>query len=328
VDKTINTLYTDPVGVLGDVATLADGIGLVSKVGGASKIARMANAVSEAANPLRITGRMIEPVAHGSANAIVRGTLRAPAAVREDFGGSKAVADAVLKNRVFSEASAGRKLGSSVAQADQMIADAQAAGVSGVPRRAVADAVLGQPQQKAKLRTRLGVKDHTPELMDTAKDILRNNPKEIPLTDAQALKREAQDLAYEAGTDNKTITKLAEKAKAQALRGGIESRVPDVGPVNERSQELLGSKLAFANAEDRPRALTNFLSVLGGIGGFAGGGPAGAALSPLLIKAMDSPRAGALMGIALDSAGKALKVPGANRAALLARLLGQEPDEP
>jgi hypothetical protein len=241
-----------------------------------------------------------------------------------DFGGSKAVADAVLKDRVYSEASAGRKLDRSVAQADQMLADAQAAGTSGVPRRAVADAVMGAPQDTAKLRTRLGVPDQTGDLLDTAKGILRNNPSEIPLTDAQSMKREAQALAYEAGTDNQTVKKAAEIAKAKALRSGIEDRVPEVGPVNDTSQRLLGSKLAFGAAEDRPRALTNFLSVLGGAGGFAGAGPAGAAAVPLLMKAMDSPRAGAMAGISVDAIGRALSAPPTMQSALLARLLGQD----
>jgi len=160
-------------------------------------------------------------------------------------------------------------------------------------------------------------------LDDTAKAIFRENPSDIALTDAQNMKRRAQTLAFEAGADNNSIKKAAEKAKAQALRAGIETRVPQVKPVNERSQELLGAQKAFSAAEDRPRALTNFLSILGGGAGFAGGGPAGAALVPLLMKAADSPRAGALAGIGINELGR-----GANsaafRKALLARLLGQE----
>jgi len=321
-----NTLYTDPVGVLSDASMVLDPAMVATKAGGFAKAANVLGKASEATNPLRLAGRMIEPVTHAGANAVVRGTLRAPAAVRGDFGGSKKIADAVLKDRVFSEASAGRKLDTSVSQADKMLAEAEAAGVAGVPRRDVARSVLGEPKEIATLDTKLGEAPNT-SLMDTAKGITRNNPREIPLTEAQTMKRRAQARAYEAGVDNQTVKKAAETAKAKSLRAGIEARVPGVGPVNERSQRLLGSKLAFGAAEDRPRNMNTMLSILGGGAGFAGAGPAGAVLLPALMKAADSPRAGALAGIALNEAGKLPNTRAANRAALLARLFGTQEEE-
>lgn len=319
MDNALGTAYHDPVGMAADVSTVAGGVGLAAKAGGASKIARVMGGVSEATNPLALPGKLAEGAAHGTANAVVRGTLRAPAAVRDEFGGGKAVANAVLKDRVYSEASAQRKLTASTAEADNMLAEAQTAGTPGVPRRTVARSVLGEPQATAKLRTRLGVPDASPGLMDQAKAITRNNPREIPLTDAQAMKREAQTLAYEAGVDNNTIGKAAEKAKAGALRQGIEDRVPAVGPVNERSQRLLGSQKAFSAAEDRPRALTNFLAMLGGTGI---GVPAA-----IGVKAMDSPRLGAMAGIGVDSIGKGMNAQSLRQAALLARLLEEVPHQ-
>lgn len=327
-----NTLYTDPVGVASDLSTVLMPAKAGLKAGGFAKLAKVAGAAETATNPIAWAGKVAGPLAHGTARTIVRGTLRPPAAVRADFGGAKGVADAVLKNRVYSEASSQQKLTDSVATADKMIADAQAAGVPGVRRVDVARSVLGEPRQLAQMDQRLGITSQsmhgapvplTQGLDDTAKAIFRENPSDIALTDAQNMKRRAQTLAFEAGADNNSIKKAAEKAKAQALRAGIETRVPQVKPVNERSQELLGAQKAFSAAEDRPRALTNFLSILGGGAGFAGGGPAGAALVPLLMKAADSPRAGALAGIGINELGR-----GANsaafRKALLARLLGQE----
>ncbi len=315
-----NTLYTDPVGVASDVSTLLMPAKAGLQAGGFSKLAKMAGTAEKVTNPMSAIGAATQAVTKPIARGVVRGTLRPPASVREDFGGSKGVADAVLKDRVYSEASASKKLDSSVAKADSVISDAQASGVRGVPRVAVARSVLGAPKDTARLRTRLGRPDQTPNLMEEAKAIFRNNPSEIPLDDAQAMKREAQTLAYEAGADNQSVQKASEIEKAKALRSGIEQRVPEVGPINEQSQRLLGSKLAFGAAEDRPRALTNFLSILGGGAGFAGGGPFGAVAIPALMKAADSPRLGAMTGIGINELGRGMNAESLRKLALIARL--------
>jgi hypothetical protein len=320
-----NTLYTDPVGVASDVSTLLMPAKLGLKAGGFNKLAGLAGKAEHLTNPMTAIGGATQAVTKPIARGIVRGTLRPPAAVRDDFGGAKGVADAVLKDRVYSEASAGKKLDRSVAQADQMLADAERAGTPGVPRRTVARAVVsGEPQELTRLDKKLGNADATQSLKDTARSVIRQNPRDIPLTDAQAMKRRAQALAYEAGADNNSVKKSAETAKAKALRAGIEDRVPDVKPVNEQSQRLLGSKLAFGAAEDRPRALTNFLSILGGGAGFAGGGPAGAVVIPALMKAADSPRMGAMAGIGINEFGRGMNAESLRKAALIARLMGEE----
>jgi hypothetical protein len=327
VEQIKDTLYNDPVGVASDISTIMMPAKAGLKAGGFAKLAGVAGAVGEATNPMRAVGAVVEPLAHGAANLAVRSTLRPSAAVRSDFGGSKAIADAVLKDRVYSDASAQRKLTDSVAQADSMIADAQAAGAPGMRRAEVVGAVLGEPVADAKLRTRLGEPDATPELRAAAKGVFRNNPRIIPPVDAQAMKRKAQQLAYEAGVDNNSIKKAAKTAEAKALRAGVERSVPEVGPVNERSQRLIGSQQAFQAAEDRPRALTNMLSILGGGAGFAGLGPAGAVAVPMLMKAADSPRVGALAGIGMNEFGRGMNANSLRQAALVARLMGQVPEE-
>lgn len=324
LEKAGNTLYTDPVGALADVSTVA-GLGGAATASRAPRIAARLRAVESATNPVQAITRPAAALADVASDVVIGGTLRPPKAVRDDFGGRRGVSQAVKHERVYSEASAEKKLGASKSKADQMLADAEAAGAPGVPRGDVARSVIGEPQTKAKLRVRLGEPDVSAGLMDTAKGIVRNNPKQIPLTQAQTMKREAQDLAYEAGADNNSVKKSAEKAKAQALRQGIESRVPEVGPVNEQSQRLLGAKKAFENAEDRPRALTNFLSAMGAGGvGVASGDITSGVLMYALMKGMDSPRAGALAGIGINELGRGMNANSMRRAALAARLLGQD----
>lgn len=315
VDQVLGTAYHDPVGMASDISTVAGGVGLGAKAAGASKIARAANAVSEATNPMSAIGAVAERAAHGAANATVRTTLRPPAAVRDEFGGSKAIADAVLGDKAFSEASAQRKLTASVKEADDLLAAEQAAGTRGVPRRDIARAPLGEPLDTAKDRLRVGNKGAQTDidaLKDKHRDIFKNNPHEIPLVDAQRLKRGAQDLAFEAGKDNLAVKKAAEQAVASALKDGIEARVPAVAPINERSQRLIGVQKAFNAAEDRPRALANFLTVMSG--GLAGP----------IVKGLDSPRLGAVAGIGMDTFGKGMNAASLRKAALLARLAAEE----
>lgn len=317
-----NTLYTDPAGVAADLST-------VLSLGGSGGL-RMAGRI----NPLRAVASPTGGALKGAANLTVRGTLRPSKAIRDDFGGSRGVADAVLKERVFSEASAGKKLGQSVQQADDLLAAKEAAGVRGVPAKDIADALTGAPSESAGRRYRLGVSSAPKAINERRDAILKANQVEghpnatrhIPLTEAQALKREAQDMAYEARRANLSMDAQADSAVARSLKEGIEKRVPEVKPINERSQRLIGAKRAFADAQDRPRALTNMLTVLAGTGGGMGGGPLGAAGSAALIKALDSPRVGALAGIAMNEAGDIVTNPGLLQAALLARLTGQIPE--
>lgn len=327
-----NTAYNDPAGMAADLSTI-----LSLGAGAAARAPRLAGALRKAGtatNPLRAATKPVGEGLKGAANLTVRGTLRPSKAIRDDFGGAKGVADAVLKERVYSEANATKKLGKSVKDADDLIAAKEAAGVRGVPARKVADSLQGAPSGTAARRQKLGVQSAPKSVADRRQAILDENAipgqpgatRLIPLTEAQGLKREAQDLAYEAAKSNLSLDQQSNSAIARALREGIEQRVPEVGPINERSQRLIGAQRAFADAQDRPRALTNFLSILGGTGGFVGGGGPGAAASAALIKAMDSPRLGAATGIALNEAGTALMNPGLLQAALLARLAAI-PDE-
>lgn len=417
VEQIKNTLYTDPVGVMADVSTVLQPAAWAAKAGGLAKTAAGLSKAANVTNPMTAIGGATQAATWPVARAVVRGTLRAPAAVRDDFGGGRGVADAVLKDRVYSEASAERKLQQSYRQADQMLADAEATGTPGVSANVMADALSGKPTQTANARVELGLdpgsavtdrrarilaQHTTPERPGTGPTVTRteaapdsvdaavratnelgserarmiptsvlggDNPaavraaqqlgpqanlvprrllgesqfparettiggtagtpaqvRDIPLTRAQTLKREAQGLAFEAKKNNQSLEQQINNTIARSLREGIEARAPAVGPVNERSQRLLGSKLAFQAAEDRPRALTNFLSILGGGAGFAGGGPVGALALPALMKAADSPRLGAMAGIGINEFGRGMNAK-TLRAAVLARLVGDVPDE-
>lgn len=325
LEKAGNTLYNDPAGVAADVSTVASlGSGAAMRSPALAGKLRM---VSEATNPARLITAPLAKATDLASDAVIAGTVRPPAAVRQEFGGHRGVARSIKNERVHSAASAERKLGRSTTKADALLAEKQAAGVPGVDTSKATSALLSKPAEKAARRERLGKTEQSEPLLDRAVRIEANNPQQIPLTEAQALKREAQELAYESGVDNLSVNKAGETALAQALREGIEQRVPEVGPINEQSQRLLGAKRAFAAAEDRPSNLNTSLASLGFGGGVMSGDPLTAALLAGFIKATNSPRAGALTGIALNDFGRGMNANSMRQAALAARLLAGS-DEP
>lgn len=87
--------------------------------------------------------------------------------------------------------------------------------------------------------------------------------RDIPLTEAQALKREAQDLATaayraeERGAPINAIEAATDQAMAKALRTGIEARVPAVGAINEETQRRLGVRRLVEDAVLKGGGLTS-----------------------------------------------------------------------
>lgn len=341
LDAIGNTLYEDPVGAAADASTLLLGgggalrtLGRVANAPRATQTGRLLTTASNATNPMRAVTAPIHGVAREMGIGAVRGTVRPPKSVRDDFGGSREIAKTIIDEGITTERGAGRRLTQSRQAADALLAERQAAGVRGVPARDVARSVGGAPMQTAQRREVLGVADPTAAVNDRAQRILSANAvpgapnatRIIPLTESQALKREAQDLAYDAGKQGLSLDKQANEAIARALREGIEARVPEVGPINQRSQRLIGAQRAMFEAEDRPQALTNMLASGFGIGTGVMN-PIGGVVAAGTVKAMNSPRVGAMTGIGLDRMGRGVNSDAMIRAAILARLLEQQPDE-
>lgn len=62
----LETLYQDPAGVAADLSVLAGGVGSIAKLGGASKVAKVAGTVSKFSDPLQIAGmganKVLKPI--------------------------------------------------------------------------------------------------------------------------------------------------------------------------------------------------------------------------------------------------------------------------
>lgn len=212
-------------------------------------------------------------------------------------------------------------------QADDMIAAAEQAGAPAVrPMEVLRE--LRPVGSHIRNQAALGATDDMPGLVRRSRSFIDQNSSGIPVTRAQTLKRTAQDLAdtaYKARDRGAVINSnelLTNEAQARGLRRSIESRVPDVGAVNTRTQELAGVQRGAEHAAETGHVLSR----LGGVGAGAMLGSAGGALP-----AVAAAGAGAMLttpggltsaGLGVNAAGKV--TPQMLRAALLALMSSHE----
>lgn len=208
---------------------------------------------------------------------------------------------------------------------DDRLASAQGAlGRLGAPQVQTSEVLkkLGPVRETLKKRSALGLPDEAPALRERALSFRTQNGPDIPLTKAQGLKREAQDMAdtaYRAqrlGNPIKDDQMLGNRAIASGLREQIEQRVPAVGPMNVRLQELIGLREAAEHASGQ----SHILSRLGGaaVGGMGGMTPAAAGLMATTPQGLTS------LGLGMKAIAPAAShvTPQAARLALLALLEG------
>jgi hypothetical protein len=221
-----------------------------------------------------------------------------------------------------------RAIGESAGTADAMIASAQAGGAKPIaPIEVLRE--LRPVGQKIRTQEGLGLPSEMPALMTRAKSFMGRGP--LDLQQAQALKKEAQDLAttaYKArdkGAVINSIEALTNEGQARGLRKGLESRVPGLGDVNARTQSLIGVRDAAEHASQTGHVLPRVLGAIG-LGGAAGpAGMAPAALAAGVGGTMTTPGGLTATGLALKPI--AAHLPSATRIALLLSLLGQEQEQ-
>lgn len=228
---------------------------------------------------------------------------------------------------------AAARTAASATKADDLIAAAEQVGTAPVrPMDVIRE--LRPVASTLRNRAAIGLPDETPALVQRSKSLIAAHPRGIPLTKAQTLKREAQDMAdtafraQEKGAVIKDDVMLANKAVAKGLRKGIEARVPDVAPVNQRTRDLMGVTKALEDAQTRNLVFDRLVG--GGAGmasgmaagqgdvgtGMVGAGLAAGAVSPALLS-----RLGLL---ANRAGGVAAFTPQAIRAAMLLSQLSAE----
>jgi uncharacterized membrane protein len=226
---------------------------------------------------------------------------------------------------------AGRLLTRSTNQADAVIAQAEQAGASPIATNEVVSGFKDVAGEAGK-RARLGQVDDTGAIASRAKAIHLKNKQGIPLSEAQTLKRTAQksaDKAFRAeerGGQVAGVNAELDLATARGLKSAIETRVPAVGPINQRSQALGGLTQALEDAETRNHMLSRLIVPVaaGATTGFTSGDAKTGLGSAALTAGLTAPGNLSRAALLMDRTGRARLPENLIRAAILARLQGEQ----
>lgn len=191
-------------------------------------------------------------------------------------------------------------------------------------------AAIGQPSQLSEVGAR-------------GRRVMQQSKQGIPLARAQELKQTAQTASSGAyrqlergGAKELSAESLLDKATAGGLRKAIETRVPAIKGVNQRTQSLMGAERALEDALARegntlPFGMRDVMGLLGGGALGAVGGPvgasSGAATGLALMRLLAQPRPGSATAIGMHELSK-MPLDQAIRMLLAAYSQSETPDEP
>lgn len=245
------------------------------------------------------------------------GLLKPAKALRESFGGSGAIAETALQQRIpistgGLEKVTGR-LGGSRAKALELVRAADEAG-STSPKAAEIIREFEPVVETLRKRADVGQASELARVGQRGKAIVKTMGRLPSLSRVQELKEAAQDAASGAyrtiqrgGAKQLSAEDLLDEATARGLRKSIEARVPGMAAQNAETQRLLGVTRALEDATQREagNAMVGGMRDfgMGAIAGLAGGGPSGLAAASMG-RLLSTPSSGSRAAIALYQAGK------------------------
>jgi len=287
------TLMTDPVGSLADVATIA--------TGGGAAMARMPSLMGKAGGIIQKTGMALEPLslAKGITKTgvgmmtpktlpigLYKSAAKFPTTldIKHGLGTRTRLAETALKHGIMPtekgvlklaqyEKELGLRIGS-------LIDDVAESGKS-IPKSKVFKHLKEARQSVG--GARVGAQRHTQQINKVAKELNEQMRKikgdSLTPRQLQDLKISAQKAAkYDPGTVRETGTELGSKAIAKAAKEQIEELIPDIRDINKELGTLkeLKDPLTRAAARIEQKDIISLGAPVKVMTGQAVGGPAGA----------------------------------------------------
>lgn len=327
LDKAGETLYNDPVGALSDVSTIASGGSLLPAraAGVTGRIARGARAVERATNPMRAIAKPMATATEVGAAALVRPSLNPPKRLRAQQHAPLEIERTAIRGGIVTRGQAGKRAKGAAAQTTARAQAATDAGVA-MPR---ADIVQfpNTLDRVEKMTPNVREFDQLAALeAETAASLPASlTPSEL-LSRRRVLDDELDSVyrAAERGGPPPGVREKGQRELAGRMRTTLRDVAPDVRASDDAARQFGLVERAMGEAADRPSRLTT-MAAGGGAGGFAlSGNPTAAAVSALIGAGLQFPQIPLLLGIPPAAFTRMLASDPGVRAALLARLAGQE----
>lgn len=319
VNKALDTLYTDPVGALADVSTIASG-------GSAApgRAGRIMSRVERATNPMQAM-RPIATATEVGAAATVRPALNPSKRLRAQQRGPLEIERTAIRGGIVTRGQARGRSGAAANETTQRAQAATDAGVT-VPRSDVArfpetlDRVENMTPNIRPLDELAGLETETMQTLSP-----RLTPAEL-LRRRRSLDSDLDGAFRRADQPGGQPIGIREEAQ-QELVGNIREQLRQVAPEVRASDDTARRfgmvSTALGDAANRPSRLTT-MAAGGGAGAFLmSGNQVGAVVSTLLGAGLQFPQIALALGIPPAALTRMLAAEKAQRAAVLARLAGQ-----
>lgn len=294
VDNILNTLKTDPVGVLADVSMIYAPADPTRAITGTAKAAGKA---------------LTETLPKWSYKSAVKmGTGKALSVAERNKRAITGLEEAILPTEGGLSKLEG-KIGAIEEAIQTPVTEAAQRGVT-VPRQAVAGRLEDTME---KFTQQVNPLDDLNAIANVEKGFVETQPSRIPIDVAQKLKKGTyQQLKGKYGKLSGAAIE-SEKALARGLKeevySALEATHPELKALGEKEGSLLALKDSIENAVKRIQNQEAIgLGMPAGAGaGYAMGGSTGAATAGFLAKALELPRVKSALAVALYKAGKASK---------------------
>lgn len=258
-DNLKKTMYTDPVGFLADVSTVAGGATAGARVvellsnaanagrvaGVAGTIARGAGAVAQVTDPIALAARPAVAIARtGRVGEFLNPAEMYQSALKPRPGSNttaqvERMVQTGLNNRIPVSAGGAERLWDLVHNLQQQVRDV----IASDPTRPIdRNAVTGRLGDTAnRFRVQVNPTADLEAIRNVGDEFTQTQPAQIAAEDAQALKqgtyRQLKDRAF---GELKSATVEAQKALARGLKEELATAFPELATLNAHESDLLG----------------------------------------------------------------------------------------
>lgn len=254
------TIYNDPVGVAGDIATVAGGVGLAAKAGTAaklgnfSKVAKAASTVNRFTDPLQAVTSIptkVIPKSYlsGAAQKLYQSALK-PSTTLSDIERAKILSTGLREGIPVNTAGA-VKLGKELDELNTKIGHVIEQGKKGGDVVETATIVKYLNDVKKRVGQTINGKSRLDEIAVIEDNFLKQYGETIHTDIAQQIKKNTYQVLRKSYGELKSTAIEAEKTMARGIKEELVKKYPELSDLNARDSALINLDKALEKAVSR-----------------------------------------------------------------------------